>query len=154
MNTPDPEQELTRLERLASILREDGADVDAMDSARLAQHLKDNKVDMAGPQKRFNAILKKAKARRQLELARERRIQAGGKARQVLAAGSTAVEELRGRVRGMIERIRQHHPEQALFYAREYESATPEDMQILEEDLMLLEMDHPEDGKRDKQDAG
>ena len=111
MNTPDPKHELTLLERLASILREDTLDVDAMDSTQLAQYLKDNKVDMAGPKKRFNAILKKAKARRQLELAREQRIQAGGKARQVLAAGSTAVVELRERVRGMIERIRQHHPE-------------------------------------------
>ena len=53
MNTPDPEQELTRLERLASILREDGADVDAMDSARLAQYLKDNKVDMAPDRSRW-----------------------------------------------------------------------------------------------------
>lgn len=154
MNNPDPQRELTRLERLASILREDGADVDAMDSAQLAQYLEDNKVDMAGPQKRFNAILKKAKARRQLELARERRIQAGSKARQALAAGSAALEELRERVRSKIERIRQNHPEQALFYAREYEKATPEDMQVLEEDLMLLEMDNPDDGKRDKQDAG
>jgi hypothetical protein len=135
-------------------LREDAVDVDSMDSARLDQYLKDNKVDMAGPQKRFNAILKKAKARRQLELARERRMQAGGKVRELLAAGSAALDELRDRVRSKIERIRQHHPEQALFYAREYEKATPEDMQVLEEDLMLLEMDNPDDGKRDKQDAG
>jgi hypothetical protein len=72
----------------------------------------------------------------------------------VLAAGSAALEELRERVRSKIERIRQNHPEQALFYAREYEKATPEDMQVLEEDLILLEMDNPDDGKRDKQDAG
>ena len=154
MSSTDPKEELSRIERLASLLREEPVDVESMDSARLAQYLKDNKEDMAGPQKRFNALLKKAKARRQLELARERRIQAGDKARELLATGAAAIEECRERVRGMIDRIRQNHPEQAMFYAREYEKATPEDMQILEEDLMLLELDNPDDGKRDKQDAG
>ena len=154
MSSTDPKEPLSRIERLASLVCDDPVDVEFMDSARLAQYLKDNKVEMAGPQKRFNAILKKAKARRQLELAKERRTQAAGKARELLTAGSAALDELRERVRNKIERIRQHHPEQALFYAREYEKATPEDMQILEEDLMLLEMDNPDDGKRDKQDSG
>ena len=153
MSSTDPKEPLSRIERLASLVRDEPVDVDSMDSARLAQYLEDNKVDMAGPQKRFDAILKKAKARQQLELAKERRIQAGSKARELLTAGSAALEGLRERVRGKIERIRQHHPEQALFYAREYEKATPEDMQVLEEDLILLEMDNPDDGKSNKQDA-
>ena len=69
MNTRDPNPELTRLERLAALLRDDGVDVDAMNRDQLEQYLKDNKVDMAAPQKRFNTILKKAEARRRLEIA-------------------------------------------------------------------------------------
>ncbi|HZQ46596.1 MAG TPA: hypothetical protein VFC07_06270 [Verrucomicrobiae bacterium] len=150
MSSPDPKHELTRLERLASLLREDNVDVEAMGTPQLAKYLKENKVDMAGPQKRFDAILKKARARRQLELARQRRLQASEKMQQLLSSGSTALEAVRERVRSMIERVRQNHPEQARFYAREYEKATPEDLQILEEDLMLLEMEQPENGERDK----
>ena len=82
MSSTDPKEPLSRIERLASLVCDDPVDVEFMDSARLAQYLKDNKVEMAGPQKRFNAILKKAKARRQLELAKERRTQAAGKARE------------------------------------------------------------------------
>jgi hypothetical protein len=156
MSSSDPKHELTRLERLASVLREDDVDIEKLDGPGLNQYLKDNKIDMGGPQRRIDALLKKAKARRQLELARLRRLQAGEKARQVLSAGSATFEEVRARVRAMIEGIRQHlrqhHPEQALFYAREYEKATPEDMQTLEEDLTLLELEQPENGERDKQD--
>jgi hypothetical protein len=151
MSSPDQKHEPTRLERLAAIVREEAVDVGSMDSALVAEYLKANNVDMAGSQKRFDAILKKAKTRRQLEVARERRLQASEKAR---AVGAAAFEQCRERVRNMIERIRQNHPEQALFYAREYERATEEDMQVLEEDLMLLEMDDPDNGKSDKQDAG
>ncbi len=76
MNTRDPNPELTRLERLAALLRDDGVDVDAMNRDQLEQYLKDNKVDMAAPQKRFNTILKKAEARRRLEIAHQRRLDA------------------------------------------------------------------------------
>jgi hypothetical protein len=151
MSTPDPNYELSRMERLASILRDDGKDIDAMDTAQLAQYLKENKVDMVEPQKRFNHILKRARARQRLELAKQKRLETAEKAQQVLAAGSAAIEAVRQRVRGMIEKYKQHDPDQALVYAREFEKATPEDLKILEEDLTLLEMDSPENGKDDKQ---
>ena len=151
MNPLDPKQELTKLERLSALLREDNSDVETMDAPQLAHYLASNKVDMAGPQKRFDVLLKKAKARRQLETARARRLQAGEKAHQLLSAGSTAVEVVRDRVRDMIEKFRQHDPDQALVYAREFEKATPEDLQILEEDLMLLELEQPDNGTSNKQ---
>jgi hypothetical protein len=153
MSGLDPQHELTRLERFASLIREDNVDADKLDAAQLGQYLKDNKVDMAGPQKRFDAVLKKAKARRQLELARQQRLQAGEKAQQLLSAGSVAIEAVKKHVRGIIERMREHDPDQAQVYAREFEKATPEDLKTLEEDLMLLEMDQPDDGSRDKQDS-
>ncbi len=154
MSAPDRNYELSRLERLAAILREDPVDPDKMDSAQLAQYLKDNKVDMTGAQKRFNAVLKKAKAQRQLEIARQRRLAASEKAQNLLSVGPTALSTIRERVRGMIEKFKEHDPDQALVYAREFEKATPEDLQTLEEDLMLLQMDWQENGKSDKQDAG
>lgn len=154
MSAPDPNYELSRLERLAAILREDPVDPDTMDSAQLAQYLKDNKVDMTGPQKRFNAVLKREKAQRQLEIARQRRLAATEKAQDLLSAGPAALNAIRERVRGMIEKFKEHDPDQALVYAREFEKATPEDLQTLEEDLMLLEIDRQENGQSDKQDAG
>ncbi len=54
----------------------------------------------------------------------------------------------------MIEKFKQHDPDQALVYAREFEKATPEDLVVLEEDLMLLEMDRNDDGKNNQQNAG
>ena len=57
MSAQDPKFELTRLERLAALLREDDRDVEAMSKDQLAQYLEYNKVDMAGPRKRFEAIL-------------------------------------------------------------------------------------------------
>jgi len=119
----------------------------------LAQYLKDNKVDMANPQKRFDAILKKAKAQHRLEVARQRRFEAVEKTKGMLSAGTEAVSVVRERVRSMIEKFKQHDPEQAQVYAREFEKATPEDLLVLEEDLTLLEMDEPNDGKSDQQDA-
>ncbi len=149
MSGPDQTRDLSRLERFASIIREDNVDVDSLDSAQLAQYLKDNKVDMAGPQKRFDAVLKQAQARRRLEIARQRRLGCAAKAQQLLSGGAATVEAVRARVKKMIENIGQRDPEGALVFAREFEKATPEDMQSLEQDLMLLEQ--LEDGEGDKQ---
>lgn len=153
MSPQDPKSDLTRLERLAAMLREDEADVEAMSTEQLAQYLKENKVDMTAPQKRFAAVLKKADARRRLEVAHQRRLDAVEKAKGLLSAGTGAVSAVREHVRSMIEKFSQHDPEQAQVYAREFEKATPEDLVVLEEDLMLLEMDQPEDGKSDQQNA-
>jgi hypothetical protein len=153
MSTQDPESDLTKLERLAALLREDEVDVEAISTEQLAQYLKDNKVEMTAPQKKFDAILKKAEARCRLEGARQRRLDAVEKAQGMLSAGTEAVAAVRERVRSMIEKFSQHDPEQAQVYAREFEKATPEDLVVLEEDLTLLEMDQPADDKTDKQDA-
>jgi hypothetical protein len=153
MNTHDPKSDLTKLERLAALLREDEVDVEAVSTEQLAQYLKDNKVDMTAPQKRFDAILKKAEARRRLEVAHRRRLDAVEKAKGILSAGTEAVVAARERVRSMIEKFSQHDPEQAQVYAREFEKATPEDLVVLEEDLTLLETDQPEDDKNNQQDA-
>jgi hypothetical protein len=153
MNTHDPKSDLTKLERLAALLREDEVDVEAVSTEQLAQYLKDNKVDMTAPQKRFDAILKKAEARRRLEVAHRRRLDAVEKAKGILSAGTEAVVAARERVRSMIEKFSQHDPAQAQVYAREFEKATPEDLVVLEEDLTLLETDQPEDDKNNQQDA-
>lgn len=152
MSTRDPESKLTKIESFAALLREDDVDIEAMGVEQIAQYLKENKVDMTEPQKRFDAILKKAQARQKLEIAHRRRLESVEKAEDLLSAGSEAVGMVRERIRAMIERFRQHDPEQAQVYAREFEKATPEDLKVLEEDLTLLEMDRPENGKSDKQD--
>ncbi len=153
MNGHGKKPELSALERLAALLREDNADIEGMGEDQLAQYLKENKVDMASAQKRFAAILKKAKARHRLEVAHQRRLEAVERAKSVLSAGTEAVAAVREHVRSMIERFREYDPEQAQVYAREFEKATPEDLLVLEEDLTLLEMDESNDGKSDKQDA-
>lgn len=153
MSGQDYSAELSRLERLAALLREDTADIDAMAQDQLASYLKDNKVDIAKSQKRFDLMLKKANARRQLEVARQRRLDAVERAKGMLSAGSEAVSEVRARVSAMIEKFKQHDPEQAQVYAREFEKATPEDLLILEEDLTILEMEDPKNGTGDQQDA-
>ena len=141
--------DLTKLERLAVLLRDDGIDPEAMDPAQIDLYLKTNQVDMSGPQKRFAALLKKAKAQQSLERAQARRLLAVEKAKEVISSGAEAVEAVRQKVRRMIEALGQQDPEQAQVYAREFEKATPEDLKVLEEDLTLLEI--PED-ERDKQD--
>ena len=128
MSSQDPQSDLTRLERLAALVREDEMDVEAMSNEQLALYLKDNKVDMTAPQKRFDAILKKAEARRRLEIAHQRRLAAVEKTKGMLSAGTEAVVAVRERVRSMIEKFSQHDPEQAQVYAREFEKATPEDL--------------------------
>ena len=54
--------DLTKLERLAALLQDDGIDPESMDPTELDQYLKVSKVDMSGSQKRFAALLEKAKA--------------------------------------------------------------------------------------------
>ncbi len=150
MNESNP-NDRTKLERLSVLMRDDGIDPESMDAAQVAQYLKDFKVDMAGPQKRFGSLLKKAKARQSLERARERRLKAVERAKVILSAGVGAAETVCEKVRSMIESLGQNDPEQAQVYAREFEKATPEDLAVLEEDLTLLEMEASEDGKGDSQ---
>jgi hypothetical protein len=150
MNGEDS-NELTKLERLAALLRDDGIDPEAMDAEQITEYLKTHKVEMSGPQKRFAVLLKKAKARQSLERARERRLRAVEIAKSVLSAGTVAAETVREKVRSMIESLGRHDPEQAQVYAREFEKATPEDLAVLEEDLTLLEMENPEHEQGDPQ---
>lgn len=139
------------IERLAVLMRDDGVDPDKLDAVQIAQYLKDHKVDMTGPQKRFGALLRKAKARQVLERARERRLKAVEKAKAALSTGLIAADVVREKVRAMIKTLGEHNPEEAQVYAREFEKATPEDLVVLEEDLMLLEMEDSENGKGDSQ---
>ena|ERR1043166_6412312 len=143
--------DLTKLERLAALLRDDGIEPEAMDAEQITQYLKAHKVEMVGPQKRFAALLKKAKARQSLERAREQRLIAVERAQSVLSAGTTAAVAVREKVRAMIESLGRHNPEQAQVYAREFEKATPEDLAVLEEDLTLLEMENPDNEQGDPQ---
>jgi hypothetical protein len=151
MNDKNP-IELTKLERLAALLRDDGIDPETMNAEQLAQYLKVRKVDMSNPQKRFLVVLKKSKARQSLELARERRLKTVDKSKAILSAGANAVEAVKEKVRAMIQNLGQHDPDQAQVYAREFEKATPEDLAILEEDLTLLEMDASDNAQGDSQD--
>jgi hypothetical protein len=143
--------ELTKLERLAALLRDDGIDPETMNADQLAQYLKVYKVDMSDPQKRFASVLKKSKARQSLEFAHERRQKAVDKSKAILSAGADAVEAVKEKVRVMIKNLGQHDPDQAQVYAREFEKATPEDLAVLEEDLTLLEMEASENDKGDSQ---
>ncbi len=140
---------LSKLGRLSVLLREDGVDPEAMDAQQLKKYLEDLKVDMSGPQKRFEAVLKKAKAQQRLEHAHARRLKAIELAKAALTSGvgtvGGALGAVRVRVSGMIERLGQSDPEQAQVYAREFEKATPEDLATLEQDLALLEMEAQED---------
>lgn len=143
---------LTKLERLAVLLRDDGVEPEAMDAHQLRKYLESLKVDMNAPQKRFDAVLKKAKAQQRLERARERRLKAIEMAKTVIITGTSAVNAARARVSGMIEQLGKRDPDQALVYAREFEKATEEDLATLEQDLALLEMEIQEDEKADSRD--
>ena len=153
MNIPKPKN-LSKLERLSVLLRDDGVDVESMSPAQVEQYLKDHKIDITGPQKRFAVVLKKAKARQSLEFARERRLRAVERAGSVMSDGIEAVDAIREKIRKMIESLGQKDPEHAQIYARGFEEATPEDLAVLEEDLTLLEMEAPEDGKTDSKYPG
>src|ERR1017187_2236375 len=100
--------ELTKLERLAALLRDDGIDPETMNADQLAQYLKVYKVDMSDPQKRFASVLKKSKARQSLEFAHERRQKAVDKSKAILSAGADAVEAVKEKVRVMIKNLGQH----------------------------------------------
>ena len=147
----DRKSELTGLERLAALLRDDGLDIDNMNQEQLARYLKENKVDVGKLQSRFDALLKKASARLRLESAHQRRLEVITKAENLMSAGPEALESIRQKVRSMIERLRRNDPEQAQIYARQFEGATPEDLALLERDLMLLEMDGGENDKANQQ---
>jgi hypothetical protein len=135
---------LTKLGRLSVLLREDGVEPESMDARQLVEYLERLKVDMEAPRKRFAAILKKAKAQQSLERACARRLKAIEMAKKVLATGT---ETVRAKVQGMIEKLGQRDPDQALVYAREFEKATSEDLATLEQDLTLLEMEIQADEK-------
>jgi len=145
---------LTKLERLAVLLRDDSVEPEAMDAQQLEKYLQDLKEDMSGPQKRFDGILKKAKAQQRLERARDRRLKAIELAKTIIVSGAAAIDDARARVNGMIEKLGQSDPDQARVYAREFEKATPEDLATLEQDLALLEMDNQEDEKTHPRDTG
>jgi hypothetical protein len=149
MSGQDPKFELTKLQRLAALLRDDSVDPQTLSEEQITVYLKENKVDMVAAQQRFDRILKKAKALQRLEEARQRRLDVAGKANTMLLGGSETLEAVRKKVHSMIERLKQHDPEQAQVYAREFEKATAEDLKLLEEDLTLLELDETEDGKGD-----
>lgn len=150
MNADNP-SDLTKLERLAALLRDDGIEPEAMNAEQITRHLQSHNIEMAGPQKRFAALLKKARARQSLERARERRLRAVERAKSVMSAGTIKAEAVREKVRAMIESLGGNDPEQAQVYAREFEKATPEDLAVLEEDLTLLEMEPPENEQGDPQ---
>ena len=136
-----------KLEILAAVLRDDGFEPERMTDEQLSRYLEQNKVDMSQPQARFAALLKKAKARQRLEVARGKRLQAVLKARHIISAGAEALDATKDRVLGMIRRLGERDPEKALVYAREFEKTTPEDLRSLEEDLMLLDLEDPKDGE-------
>ncbi len=144
---------LTKLERLSVLLRDDSVEPEAMDAQQLKKYLQELKEDMSGPQKRFDAVLKKAKAQQRLERARRRRLKAIELAKTVITSGAGAIDAVRARVSGMIEKLGQRDPDQAQVYALEFEKATSEDLATLEQDLALLEMETPEDEKSDPRDA-
>src|SRR5258708_786709 len=144
----------TKLERLAILLRDDGVNPETMEVAELAEYLKEQRVELAGPQKQFAALLKKARARQALERAHARRLKAIERAKSLLSAGADAAEAVRAKVRRMIDNLGQYDPDQAQVYAREFERATPEDLRVLEEDLTLLELEAAEDEKGDSQNPG
>jgi uncharacterized protein (DUF3084 family) len=149
MSAQDPKYELTKLERLAVLLRDDGVDPHSLSDEQVTAYLKENKVDMVEAQKRFDAIVKRAKSMQRLEQACQKRLQAAAKIDTILSVGNEALESVREKVRSMIERLKQHDPDQAQVYAREFEKATAEDLKLLEEDLMLLELEDTGDGKGD-----
>lgn len=142
--------DLNKLERLAALLHDDSVEPESMSPQQLDDYLKALKVDMTDSKKRFDYLLKQAKARRRLELAKERRLKAVEQAKTIMASGSAAVDAVRAKVQGMIEKLKQRDPDQALVYAREFEKATPEDYAILQEDLMLLELENQENGPGNK----
>lgn len=149
MSGTDHEREPVRIERLAALLRDDGVDIATMTEEQLLHYLKERRVDIEGPQRSFNEVLRKAKARQRLEHAREKRLAALDRSKTLIAGGVRSLDAIRETVRSLIEKLKQNNPGQAHVYAREFDKATPEDLKLLEEDLLLLEMDNDKDDKQD-----
>lgn len=145
----DNPQDLTRLERFAALLRDDGTQPESMEVTQLTGYLDARWVNMSESRKRFAALLKEAKARQRLERARERRLVAVARAKAMFSDGIVAADGVREKVRAMIEGLGRLNPEQAQVYAREFEKATAEDLTVLEVDLTILEMEGPENEQGD-----
>jgi len=144
MNTHDPHPQLKAIERLAALLHDDGSpEVEQMSEEQLAVYLKANRVEMAQPRARFGSLLNKMRSRERLEKASQMRTQAVAKAKSILSRGEETLEATRERIQAMIGKLQERDPGRALVYAREFQKATPEDLKLLEEDLLLL--DHEDD---------
>jgi hypothetical protein len=143
-------KELRKLERLAALLRDDGIEPESLTPQQVDDYLKASKLNLTEPKKRFDYLLKQAKARRRLEFARERRLKAVEQARAIIVSGASAVDAARGKVLEMIEKLKKQDPDQALVYAREFEKATPEDYATFQEDLKLLELESQENDSGNK----
>ena len=142
--------ELRKLERLAALLRDDGVEPEVMTPQQIDDYLKASKLDLTEPKRRFDYLLKQAKARQRLEIARERRLKAVAHAKAAISAGSAPAGAILEKVKGLLEKLNQRDPEQALVYAREFEKATPEDYATFQEDLMLLESESQENDSGNK----
>ena len=114
-----------------------------MSEEQLAVYLKANRVEMAQPRARFGSLLNKMRSRERLEKASQMRTQAVAKAKSILSRGEETLEATRERIQAMIGKLQERDPGRALVYAREFQKATPEDLKLLEEDLLLL--DHEDD---------
>ena len=152
MNEHDPTH-LTKLGRLAALVRDDGVEPESMSPEELVKYLQDRKVDISGPKKRFELTLKKAKAQRSLERAAKLRALGIEKAKTLVSGVAGVGQGTKERVQAMIERLGQRDPEQAHVYARQFEKATEEDLATLEEDLALLDSPDTQDDKGDSQDS-
>jgi DNA-directed RNA polymerase subunit F len=144
MNTHIPFSAMNAIERLAALIRDDGGPaVDQMSDDQVLAHLKANKVDMTQSQTRFELLIKRVNAKRRLQKASQLRSQAVARAKSILSKGEDTLEATRERIQAMIGKLQERDPGRALVYAREFQKATPEDLKLLEEDLLLL--DHEDD---------
>jgi len=149
MNNQHPD-DLSRLERLAAVLGDDGKPMESLEKESVEQFLATHHVDLSSPKKKFKSILDKAKAHRRLEVAQAKRLAAVERVKGIATAGGEVATQLRQRVNDLIQRLGQHNPGQAQMYAREFEKATAEDLAVLEQDLLLLEKGFTENGQGDQ----
>lgn len=149
MNNQHPD-DLSRLERLAAVLGDDGKPMESLEKESAEQFLTTHHVDLSSPKKKFKSILDKAKAHRRLEVAQAKRLAALERVKGIATAGGEVATQIRDRVNDLIQRLGQHNPGQAQMYAREFEKATPEDLEVLEQDLLLLEKGFTENGQGDQ----
>jgi len=149
MNNQHPD-DLSRLERLAAVLGDDGKPMESLEKESAEQFLTTHHVDLSSPKKKFQSILDKAKAHRRLEVAQAKRLAALERVKGIATAGGEVATQIRDRVNDLIQRLGQHNPGQAQMYAREFEKATAEDLAVLEQDLLLLEKGFTENGQGDQ----